>query len=148
MKLLRRELNSFQPNKMKKILLPLFLSTGLFADAQNVGIGTTTPLARLHVTDSSVVFSAAGVAFGVGNPPISGEGRRMMWYADKAAFRVGYVISTNWEKDSVGLYSATLGFDNKALGEASFAAGHANTASGEASVALGYQTKASGSKSS
>src|SRR6266404_369571 len=61
-------------------------------NAGNVGIGTSNPAARLHVADSSVLFSATGIVPGTpGNPPISGAGRRMMWYAGKAAFRVGYV---------------------------------------------------------
>ena len=89
---------------MKKLaLLSFSIFTLNYLIAQNVGIGTFTPLARLHVTDSAVVFSANGVAPGiVGNPPISGEGRRMMWYADRAAFRAGYVVSSNWDKDSIG----------------------------------------------
>ena len=37
-----------------------YLLLAVVANAQNVGIGTATPLARLHVTDSSVLFSAAG----------------------------------------------------------------------------------------
>ena len=32
----------------------------IFDNGQYIGIGTTSPLARLHVTDSSVLFSAAG----------------------------------------------------------------------------------------
>jgi hypothetical protein len=130
---------------MKKLSTLLLLASALYANAQNVGIGTTSPLARLHVTDSSVVFSAAGVASpSPGKPPISGQGRRMMWYADKAAFRVGYVNTTNWDKDSVGEYSAALGNNNNASGYTSFAAGNTNTASGECSVALGRETKAFG----
>jgi hypothetical protein len=130
---------------MKKILMLLILATSFYASAQNIGIGTTTPLARLHVTDSSVVFSAVGQPPGSpGGPPVTGEGRRMMWYADKAAFRVGYVNTTGWDKDSVGLYSTALGNNNKALGYASMAAGNTNTASGEAAIAMGYFAQASG----
>lgn len=121
----------------------LFVSSFLFLIpycllSQNVGIGTTTPLARLHVTDSNVVFSASGFALNTpGNPPISGEGRRMMWYADKAAFRAGYVETDNWDKDSIGNLSVALGNNNKAKGVASFAAGNNNSATGNQSVALG-----------
>lgn len=75
-------------NKMKKFTGMLMLFASLTANAQ-VGIGTTTPLARLHVTDSSVLFSVAGdIPTTPGNPPICGPGRRMMWYPDKSAFRV------------------------------------------------------------
>ena len=45
----------------------------------NVGIGTTAPKARLHVTHSNVVFSAVDPSLAVtGNTPVSGSGARMM----------------------------------------------------------------------
>ena len=68
-------------------------STRLYVGAYgNIGIGTTVPAARLQVLDSNVVFSASGSLPNTpGDPPIQGAGRRMMWYANKAAFRVGYV---------------------------------------------------------
>jgi Head domain of trimeric autotransporter adhesin len=114
----------------------------------NVGIGITNPAARLHLIDSSVLFSAFGVIPGTpGNPPISGQGRRMMWYPDKAAFRVGHVTSGKWDKDSIGDYSFASGNDVKANGNASTAMGLQTTASGFTSVALGYGTIASAQSS-
>ena len=83
---------------MKKIFTMLLIvnCSWLAVFSQNVGIGTTTPSARLHVADSSVVFSAVGDLSNIpGNPPIQGAGRRMMWYADKAAFRVGYTLGNS-----------------------------------------------------
>ena len=38
-----------------------------FSVSQNVGIGTTAPTARLHVADSSVVFSAPWLGGSPGN---------------------------------------------------------------------------------
>jgi len=163
---------------MKRLLLIAGLALQvIFVNAQNVGIGTITPLARLHVADSSVVFSATGLVLPTpGNPPISGTGRRMMWYADKAAFRVGYASGTVWDKPNVGNYSfaagyasnasgdhaAAIGLNNNALGMGSMAFGInniANTdystaiggisfANGFASTALGYQATANGRYSS
>ena len=136
---------------MKKILLFLFaLPAVANLTAQNVGIGTTTPLARLHVADSSVVFSANGdinILLPAGNPPISGFGRRMMWYPDKAAFRAGYANGVEWNKDSIGNYSFAVGAINKASGLASIAMGYANIASGAGSTAMGNGTNASGNLS-
>ena len=130
---------------MKKIVFLQALLITFFANAQNVGIGTLTPLARLHVVDSNVLFSAPGQAPGLpGDPPVSGEGRRLMWYPDKAAFRVGYVNTVNWDKDSIGAYSVALGNNHKASGYASFAAGNTNIASGNESTAIGFFTTASG----
>jgi len=87
-------------------------------DAQNVGIGTTTPVARLHVADSNVVFMGpltipASTTF---NPPVQGAGARMMWYPQKAAFRVGIVEGAHWDKDSMGRYSFAVGFNTIAKG--------------------------------
>ena len=48
-------------------------------NAQNVGIGTTASKARLHVTDSSIVFSARGIALiKAGFPPIRVACMRLM----------------------------------------------------------------------
>ncbi len=112
--------------------------------AQNVGIGTPTPLSRLHVTDGSVVFSLPGFASSPGNIPITGTGRRMMWYADKAAFRSGYVNSTFWDDDSIGAYSIAVGFDVKARGVSSVAMGNNSFALANYSTAFGINTIASG----
>lgn len=130
---------------MKKLLLlPGIISLQLVS-AQNVGIGTTNPLARLHVMDSSVVFSAISDIPGTaGNVPISGAGRRMMWYPDKAAFRTGYVAGTEWNKDSIGIYSVAAGFGAKATGNTSISLGNATNASGAYSIATGGATNASG----
>ncbi len=131
---------------MKKIISSFVITTIFFSQnsmAQNVGIGTTTPLARLHVTDSSVVFSAAGLALPVpGNPPIQGAGRRMMWYADKAAFRVGYDSGNEWDKINTGYYSFSSGYGSRASGDHSIAMGLNNIASGANSVAIGYNASA------
>ena len=135
---------------MKLLKQCSFLSVLLIAvtaEAQ-VGIGTTTPLARLHVIDSSVLFSAAGdIPTTPGNTPISGGGRRMMWYPGKAAFRVGYVAFGDWDKDNIGNYSLATGYYTKASGDKSTALGYVTTASGFASTALGDATSASGTGS-
>ena len=124
----------------------IFIVTGIYS--QNVGIGTTTPTARLHVTDSSVLFSAnSSFPPTPGNPPISGGGRRMMWYADKAAFRVGRVTSTYWDRDSIGLNSFAVGYDAKAKGNTSVAIGGFVNALKDYSIAIGRTSSARGNES-
>ncbi len=115
------------------------------SNAGFVGIGTSAPLAKLHVKDSSVLFSASGDIPGTpGNTPVSGAGKRMMWYPDKAAFRAGYVSGTNWDRDSIGNYSTAMGFGTKAKGAYSTALGNATTADGEFSFAAGSFNNATG----
>ncbi len=125
------------------IAIGIILSTSQLL-AQNVGIGTTSPKARLHVTDSSVVFTTpAGVLVSPNNPPVSGPGGRMMWYADKNAFRVGNSGGTTWDKDSIGDYSFASGFGTKAKGFISTAMGSSTTAIGVNATAIGSSTSAS-----
>ena len=134
--------------KLYLTLCALFMAS--LANAQ-VGIGTNTPQARLHVVDSNVLFSATvDVPATSTATPVSGAGRRMMWYADKAAFRVGYVGSYGsnyWNIDKIGSYSFATGYNTQATGEASFAGGINTTASGIYSVALGNSGTASASRS-
>jgi hypothetical protein len=130
---------------MRLLLISLAFLPAATALAQNIGIGTNTPLARLHIVDSSVLFSASGdVPLTAGSVPLSGAGRRMLWYPDKAAFRVGYVSGTNWDKNNIGNYSFAAGYDSKAAGAYSVAMGNNASASGEYSTALGSNTTASG----
>jgi len=133
------------------LLITVFLLKNVAA--QNVGIGTTTPLARLHVADSSVVFTGpATLPATPANPSISGTGVRMMWYPDKAAFRAGALLQditapnagTYWNKDSIGLISFATGLNTKAKGDYSIAMGDYSQAIGSSSTAIGHRTLANG----
>src|SRR5688500_14639459 len=101
---------------MKKgIAVAIIVLSWSVAFTQNVGIGTTSPKARLHLTDSSVVFSAADPFLALpGNPPISGAGARMMWYPGKAAFRTGFIDAAQWDKDNIGHFSFAAGYSTLA----------------------------------
>jgi hypothetical protein len=133
-------------NQMKKFSFLLLAVASFHAQAQ-VGIGTLTPLAGLHVADSTVLFSATGdIPVSPSTLQATGAGRRVLWYADKAAFRAGYVGSfgsTYWDASSIGNYSFATGNNTRASGENSFAANLATTASGAESVALGNNSTAS-----
>ena len=108
-----------------------------------LGIGTVNPLAKLHVADSSVVFSGSGFATSPANdPPVSGAGKRMMWYADKAAFRAGYVQNDEWDNDNVGGYSFAAGFNTKAKGLTSIALGNTASALAHYSTSIGINSNA------
>ncbi|MCW5885987.1 MAG: hypothetical protein KIT33_13535, partial [Candidatus Kapabacteria bacterium] len=112
-----------------------------------IGIGTATPVALLHITDTdegNILFEGEFKGSGPSDPPTSGAGTRMMWYPDKASFRVGRVSSTQWDKDSIGDYSVAMGYNTKALNVYSTALGYSTIASGYISTALGNSSKASG----
>ncbi len=118
----------------------------IFDNGTRVGIGTPSPTARLHVADSSVVFTATGdIPVTPGAVPVSGAGRRMMWYPSKGAFRAGYVDDNQWNKDSIGNYSFAAGYNVKAQGIYSVAIGAFNSARGiDGATALGLGTSANG----
>lgn len=124
---------------MKKNLILLLLSvSAINSYSQNVGIGISTPVTRLHVADSSVLFTAAAVLpASPGNPPVSGAGNRMMWYADKASFRAGNIINDSWDKDKTGNVSFAAGSNTQASGITSTAFGNFAFATGDISFAAG-----------
>lgn len=125
-------------------LLTLFICIN--AICQNVGIGTSNPVSRLHVADSNVLFTGpASLPATPGLPPISGAGTRMMWYPNKAAFRVGHVITpSHWNEASVGRYSFAAGLNTRAAGQYSFAFGNSTAATGDGASAWGSSSTASG----
>lgn len=121
------------------MLLVLFCAVGYQSVAQ-VGIGTDDPKAGLHVVDRRVVFSAAGDVTASDRLPLSKANRRLMWYPEQAAFRVGMVNSygaTYWDVINIGNYSFSAGENTRASGDYSVAMNLATTASGNGAVALG-----------
>ena len=139
--------------KNKFIGLIALLVVSICLHAQNVGIGTSTPKARLHVADSAVLFTGPAVVPGstIYDPPASGQGTRMMWYPQKAAFRAGAVsalFNNIWDKNLIGVGSIGLGINPLASGESSVAIGSNTNAIGAFSIALGLATFANADYSS
>jgi hypothetical protein len=73
-----------------------------------------------------------------------GAGTRMVWYPKKAAFRAGFVSSTQWDDANIGNASTAFGNNTTASGNWSTVFGNNTTASGAASAAFGTSTTASG----
>ncbi|MFH0866638.1 MAG: tail fiber domain-containing protein [Bacteroidota bacterium] len=105
--------------------------------SNNIGINTTSILAKFHVYNGSVLFSGTS-----GNLPTTGAGTRFMWVPSSYALRAGRVTGTQW--DNLGLYSVAFGNDNTATGTYSTAFGNSNTASGQGAFACGVSNTASG----
>ncbi len=104
-----------------------------------VGIGTSTPAARLHVADSSVVFTGPTEMWSgeYVHVPVNGSGNRLMWIPQIGAFRAGYAYDNMWSIDSVGPYSIAMGERPTASGLNATAIGHDARASGMGATALG-----------
>jgi hypothetical protein len=124
------------------------ITTASISRRGKVGIGIATPTALLHTEgtgtgEGNVLFEGEIKIFTpAGDPPASGGGTRMMWYPDRAAFRVGSLEGRNWDKDSIGHASIAMGYNTKAKGETSFAMGFNSAASGSYSFAMGYSSTA------
>lgn len=124
-----------------------YFTGGKFYISGDVGIGTTSPVAQLHtrgtgVGDGNVIFIGEEKETGYGDPPVSGEGTRLMWYPDRAAFRVGHVTGVAWDKVNIGRYSVAMGISTKANNYASTALGYFTEATGRLSTAMGHSTRA------
>lgn len=138
---------------MKKsisLFITIIIYVGTNAQTGNVGIGTNSPAVRLHVTDSSVLFSAAGTlpASPGGPPAITSPGRRMLWYPSKAAFRAEYSGGTpGFNVNDIGDYSFASGKDNRVTGERGVAFGGLNTVTGIGSIAMGQANNITGVQS-
>jgi autotransporter adhesin len=109
--------------------------------AQNVGIGTVTPLTKLHIKGGLLLDSTNGTT------PVSGAGIRLMWIPVKGAFRAGTVDFSSWDDANIGLNSVAMGYNTIASGNYSIAVGKGTSASGSSSTAMGLVVSASGENS-
>lgn len=71
--------------------------------------------------------------------PVSGFGTRMMFWAERGAFRAGQVSSTQWDAGNVGIYSTALGGDTVASAPYAVATGQVTSATALGAMALGYR---------
>ncbi|MEI6489151.1 MAG: tail fiber domain-containing protein [Bacteroidota bacterium] len=101
-----------------------------------IGIGTSTPIAALHIISDDGVIAQG--TLGAGLIPATGAGTRMMWYPKKAAFRSGTVTGVQWDDASIGNYSFANGYNCRAQGVGSVAVGQSCYAGDSGAVALGY----------
>lgn len=115
-------------------------SAGTAGSTGNIGVGTHAPDAKFHLIGGSVIFEGTG---GV-NPTVSGAGTRMMWVANKGAFRSGYVTGSQWDYANIGSNSVGMGPSTIASGSSAVALGASAEASGTNSMALGLFAKSTG----
>jgi hypothetical protein len=127
----------------QRVVFIAFFLSPICLMAQNVGIGTATPAALLHVNGTAtgggnVLFTGSFKQNNPGPPPATGAGTRMMWYPDKAAFRVGLLTQGSlWDQDNIGISSIAMGDNTLAKGFGSVALGSGSVATETYSVALG-----------
>jgi len=131
---------------MKRLVCLFLIFSVLQGKSQNVGIGTSTPAARLHVADSAVLFTGPAILdqYTLYAPPVSGTGTRFMWYPQKGALRAGTVDGAQWDKANTGLNSVAFGVNTTANGYLSTSLGYSTTSSGIGSTSMGFTTIASG----
>jgi len=91
----------------------------------------------IYTNGNTLFYAPASLPGTPGLPPASGAGNRMMWYAERAAFRAGNVTGTNWDKDQTGNYSFAGGSNTQASGNISTAFGNFTFATGDISFTAG-----------
>ncbi len=114
--------------------------------AGRTGIGTSLPLASLHIVGNDGLLAEG--TLGTGAAPPTGVGVRLVWYPKKAAFRAGGVAATGaitcWDDYRIGNYSLAGNYNTVASADYSTSFGAYSTASGMYSFCGGYTSTASG----
>ncbi len=102
-----------------------------------VGIGTTAPSMKLHVSEGGIVSTGT-----TGANPNLGASTRFMWVPAQAALRAGRVGSVIWDDFETGAYSVAFGDEPWAKGNYSMAVGYFPRAFGEGSFSVGWNSEA------
>ncbi|MHB8579985.1 MAG: tail fiber domain-containing protein [Ignavibacteriaceae bacterium] len=133
---------SFSQTEAFKVKSPSNASLFYVQSDGSVAVDTSTALGSLTVNGNNGIIATG--KFGSGTTLNLGQGTRMMWYPQKAAFRVGAVPASQWDDSNIGGYSIASGWSTAASGLYSTATGIFTTASGNSSTAMGNGTTASG----
>lgn len=111
-----------------------------------IASSTTNQSGVFNVSSTGAIYALSSLFLnnGTSSPPgvgntvtISGEGTRLMWIPDKAAFRAGYINGTQWDETSIGAYSSAFGQNNTAGGANAMSFGNGNTINGDNAVGIG-----------
>jgi hypothetical protein len=94
--------------------------------------------------DGSTIFFAPTTLPTSSTPPITTNGNRLVWWADRAAFRIGGISNPAWPESSVGKWSFAAGFNTFPLDDYATALGRSTTAYGLASLVTGTNSVAVG----
>lgn len=116
----------------------------LFNEADSICIGWNGANAEVQIAGGKDIL------FG---DDVTGSGYKAIWYADKGAFRAGYLTNPFggynydkfWDYDSVGYYSFAAGQNSQAKSFGAFAFGSFGWADGSGSVAFFGNAKGNGS---
>ena len=76
--------------------------------------------------------------------PSTNDNKKLAFYRNKAAFRVGESFNDTWDEVNVGQHSFGIGFATRATGNYSFAGGAASNSTGNTSFSFGFGPTASG----
>jgi hypothetical protein len=94
----------------------------------NIGIGTSTPAATLHVKMAGAnIFNGFLVdgSFEIFSAhPNFEAGSRLFYYPAKAVFRAGMVTGSQWDNNNTGFQSTAFGVNTTAMGIATTAMGN------------------------
>ena len=129
---------------MKQFFLLQLLCFSLHIHAQNVGIGTTTPTAGLHIVNENGIIAKGNFNTGAVIDE-SGEGSRLIFNPRKGAIRGGHLDAIGaayWNDASTGLFSTAFGQNVKATSMGTLALGQEAWATGFNSTAIGYACRA------
>ncbi len=132
-------------------LAALVLGMSVQGAYAQVGIGTETPQAKLHLHDGSLFGTTSDQP--AENDPFYDPGiplamqNNLRWFYDKSAFRsVGERVGTgSLEPQNIGAFSFASGYETWAPGLGATALGLRTTATGTSSLAIGYSTLAAAS---
>ncbi len=86
-----------------------------------VGIGTSMPVARLHLAQDGMIYARG--TYNNGDTVPDGPKTAFIWNPRKAAVRIGFVNGSQWDWDSIGDFSVAMGMNNIALASSSTVSG-------------------------
>lgn len=108
-------------------------------------IEADTGAVRINGTDGLLITGTLGSG-NIIDDEITGDGVRMFFNPNKAAYRGGMAESNWWSNSSIGNYSFSHGRKTWVAGEGSVAFGRETTANGDYAFAGGYDNNANGDR--